>query len=165
MYQVDVASTIIDGRRNREELRLRLRLRPGLRLRLLLEVEADVEDVSVGDDVVLSLQPLLAAAGGLGATPRLDEVAPRNHLAADEPPRDVGVDRRRRVKRGQALSERPRASLLVAAREEREQPGRLEEAGEHLLEAAGAVAELRGFVGRELGQLGLQLEVDAAVAV
>src|SRR5881396_1871 len=107
MYQVDVASTIIDGRRNREELRLRLRLRPGLRLRLLLDVEADVEDVSVGDDVVLPLQPLLAAAGGLGATPRLDQVAPRNHLAADESARDVGVDRRRRIERGPPACKRP----------------------------------------------------------
>src|SRR5881392_3196063 len=164
MYQVDVTSTIIDGRRNREELRLRLRLRPGLRLQLLLEVEADVEDVSVGDDVVLSLQPLLAAAGGLGATPRLDEVAPRNHFAADESARDVGVDRRRRIERRSPLRERPGPRLLIAAGEEREQSGRLEEVRQHPLEARGPVAELGRLLGRQLGQLGLQLEVDAAVA-
>src|SRR6266536_3513127 len=141
MYQVDLTSTIIDGRRDREELRLRLRLRRGLRLRLLLDVEADVEDVSVGDDVVLPLQPLLAAAGGLGATPRLDEVAPRNHLAADESARDVGVDRRR-LERGSPTYKRPGPRLLLPAGEEREQSGRLEHVRQHPLEARRPVAEL-----------------------
>jgi hypothetical protein len=37
-----------------------------------LDVEAHVEDVALGDDVVLALQALKAAAGGLGATSRLD---------------------------------------------------------------------------------------------
>ena len=32
------------------------------------DVEAHVEDVALGDDVVLALEALLAAAGGLGAT-------------------------------------------------------------------------------------------------
>src|SRR5947207_9658353 len=161
MYQLELTSKTIDGRRHCEELRLQLRLRPGLRLRLLpgrLDVEADVEDVSVGDDVVLPLQPLLAAAGGLGATPRLDEVAPADHLAADEPARDVGVDRRRRIERGPALRERPGPSLLLAAREEREQAGRLEQVREHPLEAGGPLTELGRLLGRQLGQLGLQLE-------
>src|SRR6478735_5595466 len=142
MYHVKLASTFIDERRRREEVRLRVRPGLRLRLRLLLDVEADVEDVSVGDDVVLPLEPLLAAAGGLGATPRLDEVAPRNHLAADEPPRDVGVDRRRRIERRPTLRERPGPCLLVAAREEREQAGRLEEVRQHPLETRGSVAEL-----------------------
>ena len=44
-----------------------------------------MEDVALGDDVVLALQVLKAAAGGFGATPRLDEVAPIDYLAADEP--------------------------------------------------------------------------------
>ena len=52
---------------------------------------------------------------------RLDQVAPVDHLAADEAARDVGVDRLRGVERGLALAQRPGARLLLARGEERDQ--------------------------------------------
>src|SRR5439155_12520358 len=68
-------------------------LAPGAwhRLRRGSDVEADVEHVAVADDVRLSLEPLLAQPRHLGMRARLDEVAPVDDLAADEPARDVRV--------------------------------------------------------------------------
>ena len=62
-----------------------------------------------------------------------------------------------------ALPERPGAGLLVAAGEERDQPDGLEQAREHGVEARGALAELGRFLGWQLGELGLELQVEAAV--
>jgi hypothetical protein len=65
--------------------------------RLPSRAEPDVEHVAVLDDVGLALQALEAALGGLRVRAGLDEVVPADHLGADEPLRDVGVDARRRV--------------------------------------------------------------------
>ena len=62
---------------------------------VVLDVEADVQDVAVADDVGLSLEPLLALLRDLGVRAELDEVVPVDDLAADEPARDVRVDRAR----------------------------------------------------------------------
>ena len=63
------------------------------------DVEADVQDVAVLDDVRLALEPLRAAPGSLGVGSGSDEVVGGDHLAADEPARDVRVDRSRRLER------------------------------------------------------------------
>src|SRR5579872_233056 len=72
-----------------------------------LDVEADVQHVAVLDDVGLPLEPLPARTCGLGVAAGGHEVVPADHLAADEPARDVGVDRRGRVERGAAAAQRP----------------------------------------------------------
>src|SRR5439155_1013789 len=60
----------------------------------LLDVEADVQHVAVLDHVGLPLEALLAPLHDLGPRACLDEVVPTDHLAADEPSCDIGVDRR-----------------------------------------------------------------------
>src|SRR5256885_13063178 len=86
-----------------------------------LDVEADVEDVSVLDDVLLPLETLQAALCRLRARAALDQVVPPDHFPADEPPGDVGVDRLPRVQRGLTAPQRPRACLGVAGGEESDQ--------------------------------------------
>src|SRR6476659_5286080 len=92
-----------------------------------LDVEADVQHVAVLDDVVLALQPLPAALDYLGTRAGFDEIAPADHLATDEPARDVGVDRRRGIERGLPSAKRPGAGLVLSSGEERDQIYRLEE--------------------------------------
>src|SRR5699024_3738182 len=114
-----------------------------------------------GDDVGLSLEALGPALRRLRMRARVEEIFGRDHLAADEPARDVRVDRRRRVERGLAVTERPRARLLLAGREERDQTERVLQAPHDLVERGRPVAELRGLLVGELGELRLQLAVDA----
>ena len=128
--------------------------------RCRLDVEADVQHVAVGDDVGLALEPLCAAPRSLGVRAGIEQVLRRDHLAADEAARDVGVDRRRRLERGLAPPERPRARLLLARGEERDQPERLLELADDLVERGRPVAELRRLLLRELGELRLELAVD-----
>src|SRR5439155_13804187 len=110
----------------------------------LSDVEADVQHVPVLDDVALPLEALETAARRLRMRARLDEVVPAHDLAADEAAGDVGVDRRRCVERRLAAPERPRARLLVAGGEERDQVERVLQPDDDLLERrAPAVAERR----------------------
>src|SRR6478735_4191074 len=135
---------------------------PPSSLRADLDVEADVEHVAVGDDVGLSLEALRPALRRLGVRAGVEEIPGRDHLAADEPARDVRVDRRCRVERGLAVAERPRARLLLARGEERNQAERVLQPPHDLVERRRPVAELGGLLVRELGELRLQLAVDAA---
>ena len=108
----------------------------------------------------------MAAAGDLRVGARLDEVGPVDHLAADEAARDVGVDRGRGVERRLAAAERPGARLLLAGGEERDQVELVAEPARDLVERRGrAVAERRGLLVGELGELGLERQVDPARAV
>src|SRR4029078_8454823 len=91
-------------------------------------------------------------------------VVPADHLAANEPARDVGVDRLRRVERRLAAPQRARAGLLIARGEEADQPQLLAQPPDDLLERRRALSKLRSIIA-ELRQLGLQLEVDASRAV
>src|SRR5947209_8557398 len=102
-----------------------------------LDVEADVQDVAVLDGVGLPLQALEAATGRLCPRAAIDQVAPADHLAADEPARDVRVNPGRRLERRLATAQRPGPRLGVAGREEDDQVERLEEAPEDLLERGG----------------------------
>src|SRR5580765_5614892 len=127
------------------------------------DVEADVQDVAVLDDIGLAFESLLAVARGVGVRAGGDEVVPADHLATDEAPRNVGVDRARRVERRAAAAERPRARLLLARGEERHEIERLEEPPRDLADRRGAtVAERRGLLLRKLRKLGLELSVDAS---
>ena len=127
------------------------------------DVEADVEDVAVGDDVGLALESLQAAPGRLGVRAGLQQVVRRDHLAADEPARDVGVDRRRRVERGLSVAERPRARLLLAGGSRRSGSAH-PSSGDDLVERRRPIAERRRLLVGELGELGLGLAVDASGA-
>src|SRR5581483_9770093 len=130
------------------------------------DVEAHVEDVAVLDDVGLALEPLPAGARRLSVASGLDEVVPAHDLAADEASRDIGVDRRRRVDRGAAPPERPRARLLLARGEERDHVEGLREAPNDRREGRlAAGAELRRLLVRHLRELGLELQVDPGRAV
>jgi hypothetical protein len=133
---------------------------------LASDVEADVQDVAVLDDVRLPLETLPAVLRHLGVRAELDEVAPADHLAADEAARDVGVDRRGRIERRLSLPERPRPRLLLARGEERDQVERRRQPARDLVERRGAAAaELGRLLVGQLGELGLELQVDAAGAV
>src|SRR6266480_5314866 len=130
-----------------------------------LDVEADVQHVAVLDHVVLPLEALLAPPHHLRSRTRLDEVVPADHLAADEPARDIGVDRRRGVERGLPAAQRPRARLVLGGGEERDQIDRLEQAACDLADGPGrTLPEGRGFLLRQLRELGLELRIEAARA-
>src|SRR5207342_2956302 len=64
-----------------------------------------------------------------------------------------------------APTKRPRARLLLPGGEELDEVELLEEPSHHLLERRGPVAKLGCFRGIELGELGLELQVDPARAV
>src|SRR6476646_5231062 len=131
-----------------------------------LDVEADVEHVAVFDDVGLALETLPAALHDLGTGARLDQITPADHLATDEPARDVRMDRRRRIERGLAATQRPGARLVLGSREERDQIDGLEEAPRDLADRSRrAFPERSGPDFRQLGQLGLELGVQAAGTV
>ena len=85
-----------------------------------------------------------------------------DHFAADEAAGDVGVNRRGSVERGLAPAKRPGSGLGVARGEEDDQPDRFEHSGENRLEARRAVAKLGRVLVGELGELGFELEVEAA---
>src|SRR5205823_6807200 len=141
-------------------------LRASISHRPSSDVEADVEDVAVVDDVGLALETLLARPRGFRVAARRYEVVPAHHLAADEAAGDVGMDRLRGVERSLAAPERPGPCLLLACGEEGDQVERLSKPAYDLAERGlTAAAELRGLLGRELAQLGLQLEIDSAATV
>ena len=125
------------------------RPRDGLALsRLARRAEADVEDVSVLDEVALPLQALQASARGLGVGAARDEVVPADHLGADEAVGEVRVDRFGRVERGQPAAERPRPRLLVTGREEADEIEGGEEPADDLLERGSSLAEGGGLAPR-----------------
>src|SRR4029450_4255605 len=131
-----------------------------------LDVKPDVEDVAVLHDVALPLESLKTAPGGLRVRPALDEVVPADHLAANEPTRDVGVNRLRRLERRAPAPERPCAGLVLPHREEDDEVEDADQTAHDVLERGGsAVTELRRLLGGQLAQLGLQREVDAPRAV
>ncbi len=104
--------------------------------------------------------------GDLGMRAELDEVAPVDDLAADEASRDVRVDRAGRIESGLAVAQRPGAGVLLARREERDQVERLREPAGDLLECRLApVAERSRLLVGQLGELGLELQVDSRRAV
>src|SRR4029453_14110534 len=86
-----------------------------------LDVKPDVEDVAVLHDVALPLEPLKTPPGGLRVRPALGEGAPADPLAADEPTRDVGVNRLRRLERRAPAPERPCAGLVLPNPEEHDE--------------------------------------------
>src|SRR6266516_405493 len=131
-----------------------------------LDVEADVPHVAVLDDVVFALEPLPTALHDLGTRARLDQIAPANHLATNEPAGDVGVDRRRGIERGLPSAQRPGAGLVLSSGEERDQNDRLEETPRDLADCSRlAFAEGSGLLVGQLRQLGLELRVQAAGTV
>src|SRR4029077_9049950 len=116
-----------------------------------LDVEADIEHVAVLDDVGLAFEPLPAELHDLGTGTRFDQIAPPDHLATDEPARDVRVDRRRGIERGLSATQRPRTGLVLGSREERDQIDGLEEAPRDLADCSRrAFPERSGLVFRQL---------------
>src|SRR5262249_6283927 len=100
-----------------------------------------------------------------GPRARINEIGPADHLATDEAARDVGMDRPGGVDRRLTAPERPGPRLLLGSREERDQVDRAEQRARDLADRGRAVAKLRRLVLGELGELGLELRVDAAGAV
>ena len=75
------------------------------------------------------------------------------------------MDRRGGVERGLTAAKGPGPGLGVTRGEEDDQSDRFEDAGQDGLEARRAVAKLGRILGRELRQLGFELQVETALAV
>src|SRR6478609_9905366 len=90
------------------------------------DVEPEFHDVAVVHDVVLALEPRLAAMTGLEHRAGVDEVLERDHLGLDEALLEVGVDHAGRLRSLPALADRPGARLLRTRRQIRLQPQRVE---------------------------------------
>src|SRR5256714_678592 len=125
-----------------------------------LDVEPDVQDVAVLDLVGLAFEPLEAAFRGLRVRAGLDQVVPADDLRADETARDVGVNRGRGVEGALSPAQRPRTRVLLACGEKRDQAEGVAQAAHHLLERRLAVPKRGRLLGRQLGELRLQLEID-----
>src|SRR3954453_3279492 len=131
-----------------------------------LDVEADVQHVPVLDQVVLPLEALLAPIHDLGPRAGLHEVIPADHLAADEPACDVGVDGRGRIERGLPSAQRPGAGVVFRGGEERDQIDGLEQPPGDLAEGPRfAFPERCSLLLGQLRELGLELCIQAARAV
>jgi hypothetical protein len=128
-------------------------------------LEADGQHVAVAHLVRLSLEPLKPASRNLRIASRVDQVVPAHDLAADEPSRNVGVDRLRRLESRLTTMKRPPPRLLLAGGEERHEAQDLEQPSDDLVERRLAVPIGGGLLLRQLAQLGLELQVDAAGAV
>src|SRR4029079_15035226 len=102
--------------------------------------------VAALDLVRLPLQSLLALTGRLRVRAGGDEIVPTDHLAADEPARNVGVDRRGGVEGPAPAAATPRARLLLARREERDEVELVEEPLRDLAERGLPLAEVRRLV-------------------
>src|SRR5439155_7765121 len=102
--------------RGGHELPARLTAPPSLRS--AADVEPEVADFSVLDWVVLPLEAQGRAPPGFGQRASVEELCPADHLRADEPTREVGVDDRRRLDGGGSRPDRPRPHLVLPDREE-----------------------------------------------
>src|SRR5204862_6424460 len=85
-------------------------------------VESDLEHIAVFDDVVLAFDAHPSLLLRLRPGSDVEELAPLDHLGADEAALQVGVDHARALGRARAGAERPRARLLLAGRQERPPP-------------------------------------------
>ena len=102
-------------------------------------------------------RPRRAASARLPASTRSRQLITSQRM---KPAGDVGVNCRGGIESCRALLERPRARLRVAAGEEGEEPDGLEEPRQDGVEARRPVAELGRLLRRQLGELGLELEVE-----
>src|ERR687890_631967 len=96
--------------------------------------EAEVEDVAVLDDVVLTLQPQLARVAGAGLALQCNVIRVGDGLGADEALFEVGVDHARRLGRPRAARHRPRPRLLGADGEVGVQAQKLVAGTDHAVE-------------------------------
>jgi len=97
----------------------------------------------------------------LGTRANLDEVAPADHLAADEAAGDVRMDRLRGLERRLAAAKRPGPRFVLAGREERDQVNGREEAAGHLAERRSALPVGGCLLLGQLGEFGLELRIQA----
>src|SRR5690606_23530805 len=118
------------------------------------DVEEEVHDVAVLHDVLLALHPQLPLGARVGDAARLHQVLVAHHLGADEAALEVGVDLAGRLRRLGAALDGPGAHLLLAGREEGDEPQRVVAGADEALEAGA----LEAHVGEErLRLLGLEL--------
>src|SRR5215831_3691365 len=75
-------------------------------------IEPEVDDVAVGDDVLLALQAELADLADLGLGLEGQQIIDAHHLRTDEAALDVRVDLAGGAVRGGALADRPGAALV-----------------------------------------------------
>src|ERR687895_3001717 len=134
-------------------------------LACVLAAEANLQQVPVLHDVALALQPLETLLRRLGARTALVEVTPVDHLTADEAVRHVRVHGPRSVERGLTPAERPGTRLGLVRREEGDQAECLLESEHHLVEGGRSFTEGGRLLVGELGELGLELSVNAPRAV
>src|SRR5262249_223240 len=90
----------------------------GLRRAFRLDIEAEIDDVAVGDDVLLALEAELPGLADLGFGLEREQVLDAHHLGADEAALDVRVNLPGRAVGVRALLYRPGAALVGAGGEE-----------------------------------------------
>ncbi len=71
----------------------------------MLDIKADVNDITVLDDVVAAFEAESAAVPGLGEGAGLDQVVQGNHLGTDEAAGHVAVHSPCRVEGGAAFAQ------------------------------------------------------------
>ena len=107
-----------------------------------LDVEAEVDDVAVGDDVLLAFEAQQALVAAVGERLELEEVLAGDDFGADEAALDVGVDGAGGLLGVGAAADRPGAHLVLADGEEGDQAEQLVARAQHAVERRLGEAEV-----------------------
>jgi hypothetical protein len=128
------------------------------------DVEAEVDDIPVGDHVLLALGTKPTGVAGSGFRAKAIKVVVGDDLCTDEAAFEVGVDRAGRSRCRGTGGNGPGPCLLGAGREERQQPEQAIGLVDQALQAAAFQAEgfevLGPAVVIQVGQFGFDLRAD-----
>src|SRR5262245_65918485 len=111
-----------------------------------------MDDVAVGDDVLLALEPELAGLARAGFAAERDGILGGDHLGADEAALEIGVDDAGGLRRPRAARHRPGVRLPESGGEEgnewEQRIGRADEAIESGFVRYVSVEDMVGFLER-----------------
>src|SRR4051812_34821940 len=102
----------------------------------------EINDVAVGDKVLLALEPQRALIAARGERSELQEPIGCDDLGPDEPTLDVRVDRPRSFLRRRVARDGPRAAFVFADGEKRDVPEQVVRGADNAVEARFGEAEI-----------------------
>src|SRR5438309_7699986 len=85
------------------------------------DVETEVHDVAIADNVVATLQALLALVAHRDVRTRAQQRLDVHHLSTDEPRGEIRMNGGGGIQRGAAVAQRPGTHLLLTGSKERDQ--------------------------------------------